>query len=177
MIFKEENPLKRAYEFLANPKAQFNQLTQPHRQKTARLAQTMPVVLAVEDTTFLDYKNIIAKREGYGPIGNSGNGLILHTTLAIEPLQGEPLGLLWQKRMSRQPKAKPPANETLKQRKIRQATERQAARNKPFKEKESYRWVEALTAVDKQLQVALTAISIKPTATVRDNRVNPIGNQ
>ncbi len=24
MIFKEENPLKRAYEFLANPKAQFN---------------------------------------------------------------------------------------------------------------------------------------------------------
>jgi len=152
MIFKEENPLKRAYEFLANPKAQFNQLTQPHRENTARVAQTMPVVLAVGDTTFLDYKNIIAKREGYGPIGNGGNGLILHTTLAIEPLQGESLGLLWQKLWHRQPKAKPPANETPKQKKIRQATERQAARNKPFQEKESYRWVEALTAVDKQLQ-------------------------
>jgi len=30
IIFTEENPLKRAYEFLANPKAQFNFLTQPH---------------------------------------------------------------------------------------------------------------------------------------------------
>ena len=30
IIFKQENPLKRAYEFLANPKVQFNKLTQPH---------------------------------------------------------------------------------------------------------------------------------------------------
>jgi len=43
----------------------------------------------VGDTTFLDYKNIKAKREGYGPIGNGGKGLILHTTLAIEPEQGQ----------------------------------------------------------------------------------------
>ena len=49
------------------------------------------------DTTYLDYKNIIAKREGYGPIGNGGNGLILHTALAVEPDLGQPLGLLWQK--------------------------------------------------------------------------------
>ncbi len=70
MIFKEENPLKRAYEFLANPKAQFNQLTQSHCQSTAADAATLPVVLGVGDTTYLDYKNIIAKREGYGPIGN-----------------------------------------------------------------------------------------------------------
>ncbi len=56
------------YEFLANPKAQFNQLTQPHRENTAQVAQTMPIVLAVGDTTFLDYKNIKAKREGYGPM-------------------------------------------------------------------------------------------------------------
>jgi hypothetical protein len=52
MIFKEENPLKRAYEFLANPKAQFNKLTQPHHQNTAQLAATQPVVLAVGDTTY-----------------------------------------------------------------------------------------------------------------------------
>ena len=63
MSFKEENPLKRAYEFLANPKAQFDLLTQPHRLNTVTSAQTMPIVLAVGDTTYLDYKNIIAKRE------------------------------------------------------------------------------------------------------------------
>lgn len=51
MIFKEENPLKRAYEFLANSKAQFNLLAQPHRQNTASVAQSLPVVLAVGDTT------------------------------------------------------------------------------------------------------------------------------
>lgn len=81
MIFKQENALKRTYEFLANSKAQFNLLTQPHRQQTAIEAVNLPVVLAVGDTTYLDYKNIIAKREGYGPIGNGGNGLILHSTL------------------------------------------------------------------------------------------------
>lgn len=97
MIFTKQNPLKRVYEFLANPKAQFSKLAQPHWQNTAREAQNLPIVLAVGDTTFLDYKNIKAKRDGYGPIGNGGNGLILHTTLAIEPRQGQSLGLLWQK--------------------------------------------------------------------------------
>jgi len=65
----------------------------------------LPVVLAVGDTTYLDYKQIIAKRDGYGPIGNGGNGLILHTNLAVEPLQGQSL---WQKLWHREAKAKPP---------------------------------------------------------------------
>ena len=152
MIFKEENPLKRTYEFLANPKAQFNLLTQPHRENTARETQNLPVILAVGDTTFLDYKNIKAKRDGYGPIGNGGNGLILHTALAVEPLQGQPLGLFWQKLWHRETKAKPPVSETPDQKKARQSNERKAARKKPFESKESYRWVEALMAVSKQFQ-------------------------
>jgi len=150
MIFKEENPLKRAYEFLANAKVQLHNLTQPHRSKIVLEAQNLPVILAVGDTTFLDYKNIKAKRDGYGPIGNGGNGLILHTTLAVEPLQGQPLGLLWQKLWHRETKAKPPASETPDQKKARQSSERKAARKKPFESKESYRWVEALMAVEKQ---------------------------
>ncbi|HEY9826744.1 MAG TPA: hypothetical protein V6D19_14980 [Stenomitos sp.] len=48
------------------------------------------------DTTFIDYDTIVAKREGYGPIGKGGNGLILHSALAITPEMGQPLGLLWQ---------------------------------------------------------------------------------
>jgi len=39
-------------------------------------------------------KSNFAKKEGYGP---TGNGLILHSTLAIEPEKGQTLGLLWQK--------------------------------------------------------------------------------
>jgi hypothetical protein len=87
MVFPEANRLKRAYEFFANPKARFTKLTQPHHQKTAQAVSTMPVVLVVGDSTYLDYKGIKAKREGYGPIGNGGNGLILHSSLAVEPDQ------------------------------------------------------------------------------------------
>jgi len=62
------------------------------------------------------------------------------------------LGLLWQKLWHRETKAKPLAYETPAQKKVRQSNERRAARNKPFESKESYRWVEALKAVEKQFQ-------------------------
>lgn len=107
------------------------------------------VVLCVGDTTFLDYKKIVAKQEGYGPIGKGGNGLILHSALAIEPGTGQSIGLLWQKLWNREPKQKPPENETPTQKKKRQAATRKAARNRPFDQKESYRWVEALTTVER----------------------------
>ncbi len=152
MVFPEENPLKRAYEFFANPKAQFDKLTQPHHQNTAQEVTTMSVVLMVGDTTYLDYKGIKAKREGYGPTGNGGNGLILHSSLAVEPEQGQPLGLLWEKLWHREHKVKPPANETPEQKKARKAAQRKANRERPFEQKESYRWVEALIAVQKQCQ-------------------------
>lgn len=76
----------------------------------------------------------------------------MHTTLAVEPELGQPLGLLWQKLWHREPKPKPSAEETPKQKKARIAAARKAARVKPFEEKESYRWVEAIKAVEKQFQ-------------------------
>ena len=57
------------------------------------------------------------KREGYGPTGKGGNGLILHSALAIEPEKGEVLGLLWQKLWNREVKEKPPTNETPEKKK------------------------------------------------------------
>ena len=44
---------------------------------TAETVAEYDVVLCVGDTTFLDYGRIVAKKEGYGPIGKAGNGLIL----------------------------------------------------------------------------------------------------
>ncbi len=116
---------------------------------TAEIVAEYDVVLCVGDTTFLDYGSIAAKKEGYGPIGKGGNGLILHSALAIEPEKGQPLGLLWQKLWNRESKQKPPKNETPIQKKKRQAAARQEARNRRFEQKESYRWVEALTTVEK----------------------------
>lgn len=117
-------------------------------------------VLCVGDTTYLDYRNIIAKREGYGPQGNGGNGLLLHSGLAISPEDGQALGLLWQKLWNREHRAKPPVDETPAQRKKRQAKERKAKRNRAFEEKESYRWVEAIEQTETQVDVSTRLIHI-----------------
>ena len=115
---------------------------------TAETVAEYDVVLCVGDTTFLDYGSIVTKKEGYGPIGKGGNGLILHSALAIEPEKGQPLGLLWQKLWNREPKQKLPKDETPTQKKKRLSVARKEARNRPFEQKESYRWVEALTTVE-----------------------------
>lgn len=55
-IFKTASDLKRSYEFFSNPKTNFEKLTQPYFKQTAQEINGIPVVLAVGDTTFLDYK-------------------------------------------------------------------------------------------------------------------------
>ncbi|MBD2439776.1 hypothetical protein [Nostoc sp. FACHB-110] len=127
---------------------QFPNVIEPHCQMTAETVAESDVTLCVGDTTFLDYGSIEAKKEGYGPIGKGGNGLILHSGLAIEPESGQSVGLLWQKLWNREPKAKPPLDETPTQKKQRQLAARKEARNRPFEQKESYKWVEALTTVE-----------------------------
>ena len=99
---------------------------------TAETVTEHDLVLCVGDTTFLDYGSIEAKKEGYGPIGKGGNGLILHSALAIEPMNGQSIGLLWQKLWNREPKQKPPLDETPAQKKKRLAAARKEARNRPF---------------------------------------------
>jgi len=118
-------------------KTDFAKVIESHCQMTAATVTEREVVLCVGDTTFLDYGKIIVKREGYGPIGNGGNGLILHSALALDPQQGQPLGLLWQKLWNREQKPKPPVGETPAQKKQRRAQARIAARQRPFEAKES----------------------------------------
>lgn len=118
------------------------------------------MILCVGDTTFLDYGSIKVKRKGYSPTGNGGNGLILHSALAVDAELGQPIGLLWQKLWNRESKPKPALDETLEQKKQRQAIARKAARQRPFQEKESYRWVEALAKIEKKVAVSTGVIHI-----------------
>ena len=119
---------------------------------TTAAVEEYSVILSVGDTTFLDYRRIKLKKQGYGPTGSGGNGLILHSALAIEPEQGQSLGLLWQKLWNREHKPIPPKDETPKQKKQRQAQNRKKARQRPFAEKESYKWVEALKKLEQQVE-------------------------
>lgn len=150
MAFADSNKLKRAYEFFANTKVMFSALTQPHREGITQDCSTMPVVLAVGDTTYLDYKTIKAKKEGFGPIANGGQGLILHSSIAVEPEQGQPLGILWQKLWHRPNEAKTGDRNIKLSRKQKQAAKRKANKDRPFEQKESYKWVESIEAIEKQ---------------------------
>ena len=127
---------------------------------TTAAVEEYETILSVGDTTFLDYRGIKVKREGYGPTGNGGNGLILHSALAIEPAQGQTIGLLWQKLWNREHKAKPPQNETPEQKKQRQKIARKAARQTPFDQKESYRWVEALNELEQKVENSTRVIHV-----------------
>jgi hypothetical protein len=127
---------------------------------TSEAVEEQEVVLCVGDTTYLDYGSIRAKREGYGPTGNGGNGLILHSALAIAPEKGQVIGLLWQKLWNREPKAKPPQDETAEAKKQRQSIAGKVSRQRSFKDKESYRWVEAMTEVEHQVSNSSRIIHI-----------------
>ena len=127
---------------------------------TAELVSGQSRVLSVGDTTYLDYGSILEKREGYGPQGNGGNGLLLHSALAVDPDQGQPLGLVWQKLWNREHRAKPPANETPQQKKQRRAEARKAKRARSFEEKESYRWVEAMMTLEQAVAPSTHVIHV-----------------
>ncbi|WP_442940650.1 IS4/Tn5 family transposase DNA-binding protein [Nostoc sp.] len=88
-IFQSASDLKRGYELFSNTKTSFEELTQPSFKQTSLEIYGIPIVLAVGDTTYLDYKKILEKRDDYGSTGNGGNGLILHTSLALDPDFGQ----------------------------------------------------------------------------------------
>ena len=127
---------------------------------TTAAVEEYKTILSVGDTTFLDDRGIKVKREGYGPTGNGGNGLILHSALAIEPEQGQTIGLLWQKLWNREHKPKPPQSETPEQKKQRRKIARKAARQQPFEEKESYRWVEAIEELEHKVESSTRVIHV-----------------
>ena len=84
----------------------------------------------------------------------------MHSALAVDPEQGQPLGLLWQKIWNREQRVKPPADETPEQKKSRQAKTRKENRARPFVEKESYRWVEAMTIAEEMVASSTRVIHV-----------------
>lgn len=123
---------KAAYRLFDNEKFKADKILKCHRTKTLNRMREEPVVLAVQDTSILNYTNH-KKTKGLGPIAvsqGSLQGLILHSTIAVTPY-GLPLGILTHRCWSRDGFCQ--SNETSKDR--------------PFVEKESFKWVEALREV------------------------------
>jgi hypothetical protein len=122
---------KGAYRFLANDRILAGAIREAHHQATLQRVQPHPVVLAVQDTTTLNYATH-PKTAGLGPLGSRSPkaiGLLLHSTLAITP-GGQPLGFL---------------HSALRAR--RGVTVHRHQRQ--LADKESYKWVESLAACQK----------------------------
>lgn len=86
--------LKGAYRFLEHPAVTMAGILQPHQEQTRQRAAERPIMRLVQDTTMLDFSRH-RQTGGLGPIGDGGGrGLYLHTLLAVEPVDGVPLGVL-----------------------------------------------------------------------------------
>ena len=118
--------LKAAYRLFDHAQVTPARLLAPHQQATAARLVGQARILAVQDTTYLDFTRHPASE--VGPIGHTDQalqGLVLHSTLALTE-DGTPLGLLthqiWQR-------AQAPAA---------------PAHRRPLEAKESYKWIAAL---------------------------------
>src|SRR6202012_1926803 len=121
---------KAAYRFLGNAAIAAAALRQAHHQATLERVRTHRVVLAVQDTTTLNYSTH-PQTSGLGPIGSHSPktiGLLLHSTLALTPT-GAPLGFLHNAVRVRS-----------------QAKVAVSRKQRPLAQKESYKWVESLQA-------------------------------
>ena len=87
--------LKAAYRFFDNDCVHAEAVLESHVQATVRRLQVVPLALAVQDTTYLDWTDHTATT-GLGPLATpTHQGLLAHTTLALTP-EHVPLGLLQQ---------------------------------------------------------------------------------
>jgi hypothetical protein len=123
---------KAAYRFFANSNVNLQTLIRPHIESTIERLPSHPVILAVQDTTTLNYT--AHRPEGVGPINtpnNSAVGLVLHDTMAFTP-EGTPLGVLNIQCWARDP------NQVGKNHRRHQL---------PIEEKESIKWLVSYRAV------------------------------
>jgi hypothetical protein len=127
---------KAAYRFLGNPEIKMEKVLQSHYEATAKRTGEHKIVLAVQDTTSLNYSahpatediGFIGSRKDGGPIG-----LMVHNTMAFS-LEGTPLGLLDVQSWARDPE---------------DYGKRQRRHEAPIEEKESYKWLKSLRAAEK----------------------------
>ena len=120
---------KAAYRLFDNEKVSAEKILGPHQERTTERMKGEPVVLVVQDTTYLNYSSHESVL-GLGPIGDSrsdAQGLIMHSALAFT-VEGLPLGFLAQKIWARKGYGK----------------EEEGRKKKRIESKESYRWIETL---------------------------------
>lgn len=124
-----------AYRFFENKQVSMKKVLEAHREATVERIKAHEVVLAVQDTTSLNYTTHRSTK-GLGPIGTKAHGakgMLVHDTMAFTP-KGTPLGLLDVQCWARDPK---------------QFGKKHLRKVLPIEEKESLKWLTSYRSVAK----------------------------
>jgi hypothetical protein len=136
---------KAIYHMLGNAKFNRDAILKAHREGTVKRMADEPVILAVQDTTSVNYDSQ-RKIKGNGYISDKTMGVNIHTCLAVTP-DGLVLGALDQMGYNRPE----PREETLT---------KEQQKNRPIEEKESNRWLETMDTVGKSVGAETKVIHV-----------------
>jgi len=116
-----------SYRFIRNDRVSAQQIAEGGYTATALLAQTIPVLLAIEDSTSLTYKHEVAKELGYtsNSLNTKAQGYLVHSTMLMDAQKEKTIGLIAQERWCRD---KSSYGKHHQRKKIE------------YKDKESYKW-------------------------------------
>ena len=125
--------LKAAYRLFAQEAVTHEAVCSPHWHQTREQAGALAMVFLAQDTTELDF-TYHQRTRGLAPIGNGGGrGLHQQNVLAIDPVHGVPIGLMYQRHHRRK---EAPEGET-----------RTGLRQRPLAGRESFWWMEAIAQI------------------------------
>ena len=119
-------------------------IREAHTQSTLERLEGLGVVLAIQDTTSLDFTHLPATK-GVGPLDHPGRqGVKVHSVLAASA-QGVPLGIIHQQDWVRDPQT---------------VGKRHKRRQYATKDKESQRWLTALEATQELISQETTVVTV-----------------
>lgn len=135
---------KRAYEFWKNPRIKASDIRLAHQRSTIERVKQQQLVLAVQDTTELNFTHHPDKK-GVGYLDSSkARGLKVHSTLCVSS-EGVPLGLL---------------NQQVWARDLKELGKKRSRHKRLTKDKESQRWITALLSVEAVIPEATTVVTV-----------------
>jgi hypothetical protein len=127
-----------SYRFLRNDRVKALQIAEGGYDATRDLAETIPLLLAIEDTTSLSYSHEASKE--LGDTSSKANakkrGYIVHTTMLMDAHKEKTIGLIAQERWCRD---------------VTEHGKKHRRKNTAYEKKESYKWEKNTHQLERRL--------------------------
>lgn len=127
-----------SYRFVRNERVKALQIAEGGYDVTRNLAETIPLLLAIEDSTSLSYGHEVSKE--LGDTSSKANakkrGYIVHTTMLMDAQKEKTIGLIAQERWCRE---------------VAEHGKKHRRRETAYEKKESYKWEKNTLQLEKRL--------------------------